>query len=327
MGEVTISTRGLGKRFGEVTALDSVDIEARAGAVLGLLGHNGAGKTTLVHILSTLSQPSTGRATVAGFDVGTQGAEIRRRIGVTAQHTAVDNRLSGTANLVLVARLLGARPKAARARATRLIEAFDLTAGANRPASTYSGGMRRRLDLAMSLVADPVVLFLDEPTTGLDPVSRVNLWEIVEGLVRQGTTVLLTTQDLNEADRLADRITVLSRGRVVASGTPAELKAETGRRSVHVSVERDRLARAASALRQHGYQPTVEQQGPTLVIGVDASAELARMVQILVAAEVPIDGLALSEPTLDDVYLALTSTASATATRSGSSPHTPVGVS
>ncbi|EFE65516.1 MULTISPECIES: ABC transporter ATP-binding protein [Streptomyces] len=327
MSEVTIRTRGLGKRFGEVTALDAVDVEARAGTVLGLLGHNGAGKTTLVHILSTLSQPSTGSATVAGFDVRTQGAQIRRRIGVTAQHTAVDHRLSGTANLVLVARLLGARPRTARRRAAQLVEAFGLTAAANRPAGSYSGGMRRRLDLAMSLVADPVVLFLDEPTTGLDPVSRVNLWETVEALVRQGTTVLLTTQDLHEADRLADRITVLSKGRVVASGTTAELKSQTGRRFVHLSVGRDRRERAAAALRPHGYHPTAGQGGTDLVVGVDASAELAVIVQILVAAEVPIDGLALSEPTLDDVYLALTSPGSATAAEPGSSPHAPVGAS
>lgn len=315
MGDVTISTHGLSKSFGAIRALDGVEVEARAGTVLGLLGHNGAGKTTLVHILSTVSRPSEGSATVAGFDVETRAADVRRRIGVTAQQAVVDNRLSGRANLVLIARLLGARPKAARRRAAELIEAFDLTASASRSAGTYSGGMRRRLDLAMSLVADPVVLFLDEPTTGLDPVSRMNLWETVEELVRGGTTVLLTTQDLNEADRLADHITVLNKGKVAASGTPAQLKAETGRRSVHVSVHPAERRQALDALRSRRFLPT-SQPDSGLIVPVDDSAEVAQIVQLLVAADVAIDGLALSEPTLDDVYLALASPTQAEPARS-----------
>ncbi|QHZ00069.1 ABC transporter, ATP-binding protein [Streptomyces sp. S4.7] len=307
MGEVTISTQGLRKSFGAVEALRGVDITAHAGTVLGLLGHNGAGKSTLVHILSTLLQPTSGSATVAGFDVRTQSREIRKRIGVTAQHTSVDGRLSAVANLVLIARILGSRPRDARRKAGELVDAFDLGAAASRPARTYSGGMRRRLDLAMSLVADPVVLFLDEPTTGLDPVSRVNLWEIVEGLAGNGTTVLLTTQDLNEADRLADRIAVLSAGAVVASGTTADLKEETGSRSVHVAIDHAEPAQAMAALRLHGFQPTQEADERRLLIPVDASADLARIVQILVTADCTIESLALSEPTLDDVYLSLTS--------------------
>lgn len=314
MNDLTVRTRGLGMRFGDVTALDQVDIEAEAGTVLGLLGHNGAGKSTLVHILSTLLKPTQGEAFVAGLDVRSDGAAIRRRIGVVAQQSSVDNRLSGTANLELVARLLGADRRAARRRASDLIDTFDLAASAARDAGTYSGGMRRRLDLAMSIVASPAVLFLDEPTTGLDPVSRVNLWSIVEGLVREGTTVVLTTQDLNEADRLAGSITVLKEGRVVATGTPAELKAATGQRAAHVAFSRGDLDPAADALRAAGYHPTPIDGEPALMVPVDTSAELAGIISALVARELTIEAVALTEPTLDDVYLSLTTSPTAVGT-------------
>lgn len=243
MGGSAIRTRQLTKHFGAVQALVGVDLEVPAGSVLGLLGHNGAGKTTLIQILSTVLPPSGGSAEVAGFDIVRDARRVRACIGVTGQFAALDEHLSGLANLVLISRLLGARPREARRRAAELVEQFGLTEAADRPMRTYSGGMRRRIDLAASLVARPSVLFLDEPTTGLDPVSRTALWETVEGLVAEGTTVLLTTQYLDEADRLADRIAVLSSGHVVTVGTAAELKA-AGTRSVRLTFGPRRIWRA-----------------------------------------------------------------------------------
>jgi ABC-2 type transport system ATP-binding protein len=216
-----IEAAGVSKWFGPVQALDGVTVAARPGSVLGLLGHNGAGKTTLVNVLATLCRPAAGTARVAGYDVVRQPREVRRRIALTGQFAAVDEQISGRDNLVLVARLRGTGRRAALRRAAELLETFDLAGAADRPVRGYSGGMRRRLDLAASLTGRPEVLFLDEPTTGLDPAARLATWAIVEDLVRDGTTVVLTTQYLDEADRLADTITVLADGRVVAAGAPA----------------------------------------------------------------------------------------------------------
>ncbi|WP_086789119.1 ATP-binding cassette domain-containing protein, partial [Crossiella equi] len=270
-------------------------------------GHNGAGKTTLVNILSTMFPPTSGTASVAGFDVVGQPTEVRRRIGLTGQFASVDEDLTGTENLVLIARLLGAGRREARVRAAELLETFNLAEAAGRAVKTYSGGMRRRLDLAASLVGRPLMVFLDEPTTGLDPASRVSMWEVVEGLVAGGTTILLTTQYLDEADRLADSITVLNKGRVVAQGTAAELKADVGQRTVSVSLEPGVDPRlAVEAIRRGGKSPTFDPERNTISVPVLASKELVVVVRALDEAGIEPAGLALTEPTLDDVYLALT---------------------
>jgi ABC-2 type transport system ATP-binding protein len=294
------------KAFGSVKALDQVSIAVPRGSVLGLLGHNGAGKTTLVNVLTTMLPPTGGTARVAGFDVVGSAAKVRARIGLTGQFAAVDEQLTGTANLVLIARLLGATKREAKARADELMEVFDLTDAAKRNAKTYSGGMRRRLDLAASLVGRPDVIFLDEPTTGLDPSSRIGMWEIVERLVGDGTTVLLTTQYLDEADRLADSITVLSAGRVVAAGTAAELKAQVGQRSVVVTLaDADVAATALTALERAGFQPVHDEARHAVIAPVAASKDLAVVVRALDEVGVEVAELAFSEPTLDDVYLTL----------------------
>ncbi|WP_320774086.1 ATP-binding cassette domain-containing protein [Streptomyces sp. CRN 30] len=306
-GDLVIEADGVTKSFGTVHALDSVSVQAPRGTVLGLLGHNGAGKTTLVNILTTALPLTSGQARVAGYDVTREPVEIRRRIGLTGQYASVDGQLSGRDNIVLIARLLGAGRRAARARADELLELFELTGVADRRASGYSGGLRRRLDLAVSLVGSPEVIFLDEPTTGLDPSSRLNLWGIVEDLVEQGATVLLTTQYLEEADRLADSIAVLSAGRVVAAGTAEELKATVGRRTITLTLEggEDR-ATAEAALRGAGFAPVNDVEQPrTVVVPIDATREIADVIRTLDQAGVEATELTFGEPTLDDVYLAL----------------------
>jgi ABC-2 type transport system ATP-binding protein len=306
VNDIMIEASGVTKTFGAVTALDGVSIQVPRGSVLGLLGHNGAGKTTLVNILTTMLPPTGGTASVAGFDVVTAGNEVRGRIGLTGQFASVDEQLSGTDNLVLIARLLGASRREARARADELLDLFDLTDAAKRPAKTYSGGMRRRLDLAASLVGRPDVIFLDEPTTGLDPASRIGMWEIVEELVGDGTTVLLTTQYLEEADRLADAITVLSAGKVVAAGTASELKAQVGKRAVHVTLAAPQDAdTAVSALTRHGLAPVLDEAHAELRTPVETSSDLAVVVRALDEVHVEVAELALTEPSLDDVYLTL----------------------
>ena len=306
MTDLMIEADDITKSFGDVLALDGVSVAVPRGSVLGLLGHNGAGKTTLVNVLTTMFPPTSGTARVAGFDVVTRGDEVRGRIGLTGQFASVDEQLSGIDNLVLIARLLGASRREARARADELLDLFDLTAAARRPAKTYSGGMRRRLDLAASLVGRPDVIFLDEPTTGLDPASRIGMWEIVEELVGDGTTVLLTTQYLEEADRLADSITVLSAGRVVASGTAAELKAQVGERAVHVTLTTQQDVPAAiTSLERHGLAPVLDEAHAELRTPVHASADLAVVVRALDEVGVEVAELALTEPSLDDVYLTL----------------------
>jgi ABC-2 type transport system ATP-binding protein len=312
MTEVMIEARNVSKAFGTVKALDDVSISVPRGTVLGLLGHNGAGKTTLVNVLTTLLKPTSGSASVAGLDVVSQGDRVRGRIGLTGQFASVDENMSGIDNLVLIARLLGATKKQATARAGELLGTFDLTEAKDRPAKTYSGGMRRRLDLAASLVGRPDVIFLDEPTTGLDPMSRIGLWEIVEGLVDDGTTVLLTTQYLEEADRLADTITVLSKGKVVAAGTAAELKAGVGKRTVSVVLaEPEDAATALNALSRAGLHPVHDKVRHSVTTPVEKSTDLATVVRALDEVGVEVGELALTEPTLDDVYLAVNTEAPA----------------
>lgn len=306
MTDLMIEARDVTKTYGTVRALDEVTLEVPRGTLLGLLGHNGAGKTTLVEILATTLPLTSGSARVAGHDVTRDGGRVRRAIGLTGQFAALDDQLSGTDNLVLLARLLGASPRQARQRAGELLELFELTQAAKRMARTYSGGMRRRLDLAAGLIGHPEVLFLDEPSTGLDPASRVGLWSIIARLVREGTTVLLTTQYLEEADRLADAITVLAQGRVIAAGTPTELKEQVGRRSVTVTVASlPEAGRAEEALRGIGLQPARDAGNPSVTTPIDASREVAVIVRALDDAGVEATGLAMTEPTLDDVYLTL----------------------
>ncbi len=300
---------GLRKHYGKVRALDGVDIAVRYGTVLGLLGPNGAGKTTLVRILTTLLLPDAGRGQVAGYDVVRDASKLRQVIGLAGQYAAVDENLTGRENLEMVGRLYHLGKAEARRRADALLERFGLTDAASRQARTYSGGMRRRLDLAASLVARPQVLFLDEPTTGLDPRSRIGMWETINGLVQEGTTVLLTTQYLEEADYLADRITMIDGGRVIAEGTAQELKARTGGGILELRVaDRARAAAAAEAIAGLGSgAPQVARETGQVTLPLpNGTAMLADVVRRLDAAGVAILDIAVRQPTLDDVFLALT---------------------
>jgi ABC-2 type transport system ATP-binding protein len=302
-----ISVRGLVKSYDDVRALDGIDLEAERGSVLGILGPNGAGKTTAVRILTTLLQPDAGTAEVIGFDVVAQAPALRAEIGLAGQYAAVDENLTGIENLVMVGRLYGKRRGAARRRADELLERFSLADAGERIVKTYSGGMRRRLDLAAALVADPPVLFLDEPTTGLDPRSRLELWETIELLVSAGTTVLLTTQYLDEAERLADRIAVIDRGRVIADGTADELKQRVGglRVEVHLT-DRSQTGVAAAALApMSDEEPAIEDEK----VSVRVEQETGRIMEAarrLDGAGVDADDVAIRRPTLDDVFLTLT---------------------
>ncbi|MEU8586356.1 ATP-binding cassette domain-containing protein [Streptomyces sp. NPDC048664] len=301
-----VLSEGLEKRFGDVRAVRGLDLAVAEGTVCGLLGPNGAGKTTAVRLLTTLLRPDAGSARVAGHDLVRQPARVRRGIGVTGQHVSVDGDLTGRQNLRLFARLHRVRDAAARAE--ELLGRFGLAEAADRPASTYSGGMRRRLDLAASLVRRPDVLFLDEPTTGLDPESRNRIWEEVRALTAQGTSVLLTTQYLEEADRLADDIAVLDQGRVAHTGTPAQLKGLIGTYAEVVVSHRDALARAAGVIdRLTGGEPALDHDRNTVgALTTDTTLTLPRLVRELDAAGVPLLDATLRPPTLDDVYLRLT---------------------
>ncbi len=307
-----VIAEGLVKRFGTFTALDGVDFRVAEGTVVGLLGPNGAGKTTTIRILTTLLRPDGGRATVAGFDVVREARVVRACIGLTGQFAAVDDDLTGRENLVLVGRL-GRLPKtAAIDRADRLLEVFQLTDAADRALRTYSGGMRRRLDLAASLMVAPAVLFLDEPTTGLDPRSRLDLWDVIGELRGAGTTIVLTTQYLEEADRLADRISVIDGGRIIAEGTADDLKARVGGSVVAVTLaERHDAARAAGALAEAFALPpgevSTDSEVGTVTVPVTAGGDaLVAAVRALDAAGVRVADLVLRRPSLDDVFLALT---------------------
>ena len=297
------------RRFGEVEALRGASLRVERGTILGLLGPNGAGKTTMVRILCTLLRPTSGRASVLGLDVVRDAAALRRRIALSGQFAAVDELLTGRENLVMVGQLYRIGGAAARRRADDLLERFELTAAANRIAKTYSGGMRRRLDLAASLVAQPEVLFLDEPTTGLDPRSRLGLWEIIRELVNEGTTLLLTTQYLEEADRLASTIAVIDGGRVIAEGTADDLKSRVGGDVLELRVvDAADLSRAAAALRDAGLEgePTLDSTHGSLRLPVSGGDVLARVVRTLDHQSIAVSELALHRPTLDDVFLALT---------------------
>jgi ABC-2 type transport system ATP-binding protein len=305
--EPAISVTGLVKSFGDVRALDGVDLYVPPGTVLGLLGPNGAGKTTTVRVLTTLLKPDAGTVLVTGLDVVRDASALRARIGLAGQYAAVDENLTGLENLVMVGRLYGERRAAAKRRAHELLERFDLVDAADRPVKTYSGGMRRRLDLGAALVASPPVLFLDEPTTGLDPRSRLEVWATIEGLVAEGTTVLLTTQYLDEADRLADLIAVIDRGRVIAEGTPDELKDRVGgeRLEVHLA-DATAGATAVRALAPMSDEPPVI-DGETVRLPVSRrTGTIVEAVRRLDEAGVTVDDLGLRRPTLDDVFLALT---------------------
>ncbi|MGW3210310.1 ATP-binding cassette domain-containing protein [Streptomyces sp. NPDC001135] len=307
--ETAISAEGLRKRYGDHQALNGIDLSVPAGTVLGVLGPNGAGKTTTVRILATLLSPDEGRATVAGYDLATQPREVRASIGLTGQYAAVDERLTGRENLQLIGVLLHLGRRGARQRATELLEKFDLVEAADRPAKTYSGGMRRRLDLAASLVARPPVLFLDEPTTGLDLTSRLALWDMIREQVDNGVTVLLTTQYLEEADQLADRIAVIDRGVVIADGTPDELKREVGGERLQVSVA-DRAELAAVARCLAGVapaEPVVDEEGRTVSVPLTGGMRtIAAAAAGLQALGVEPEDFAVHRSSLDDVFLALT---------------------
>ena len=300
-----VRTDGLGRRFGATEALTGLDLRVRPGTVLGLLGHNGAGKTTAVRILTTLLAPTTGRAFVAGHDVATDPRAVRASISLAGQQASLDERLTGRENLILLSRLQRLSKGDAIARTRRLLDRFGIEHAADRQVGTYSGGMRRRLDLAACLVVPRPVIFLDEPTTGLDPSSRADMWTAIERLVQDGAALLLTTQYLEEADRLADEIVVLSGGRTVAAGTPAELKARVGDRRVHLSITGDgALATAARVFER--LDPELDVRARRLSLPApDGPRDLTAALDALAAAGIAVDEAALSQPTLDDAFFAL----------------------
>jgi oleandomycin transport system ATP-binding protein len=303
---------GLTKRFGKTTALDGVSLVVPTGRVLGLLGPNGAGKTTVIRILATLLRPDDGRASVAGFDVTSQPGQVRRRIALSGQHTSVDEELTGLANLVMIGQLLGLSRRQAGQRADELLTEFGLTEDAERLAAVYSGGMRRRLDLAASLVGRPEVLFLDEPSTGLDPGKRDDLWQIIRGLAQDGVTVLLTTQYLEEADALADAITVIDHGRVIAAGTPAELKRQVGGHTVALRLndpaDTDSAVAILAAVADRAPERATSHE---LVVPVAGDAEFFEITARLREQAIGVTELSLRLPSLDEVFLALTHTKAA----------------
>jgi ABC-2 type transport system ATP-binding protein len=307
-GSRGVTAHGLGKRFGDLWALRDLDLDVAQGTILGLLGHNGAGKTTAIRILTTLTAPTTGSATVAGHDVVREADAVRASIGVASQQATVDGLLSARKNLVMVGRLYHLTPKAAMQRADDLLEALDLADAADRLVKTFSGGMRRRLDLAASLVVAPAVLFLDEPTTGLDPRSRGDLWDMLRVLVRNGTTAVLTTQYLDEADQLADDIAVLDHGRTVARGTPAELKSRVGTDRVDITVSSaSDLATAARATQRFAASPAaLDDAACVATVPIVEGTRLVDVMRALDAEGVdPVD-LNRRQASLDDVFLILT---------------------
>ena len=303
-----IETRSLAKAFGTTRALDGIDLTVREGSVYGLLGPNGAGKTTTIRILATLLKPDAGSVTVAGLDVVRQPDAVRRKVGLTGQYASVDEDLTGTENLVLVGRLLGLSWSAARRRSVDLLEAFGLAEAAGRQVRTFSGGMRRRIDIAASLVTVPEILFLDEPTTGLDPRGRNQVWELVRRIAAEGTTVLLTTQYLDEADRLAERLAVIDHGRVIAEGTSRELKASVGANAVHVRLSDASQCDAARTVIARVLGDNIMSGSDALMIAarLTNTAQAADVLTALTHAEVNVAEFSVGTPSLDEVFLALT---------------------
>jgi ABC-2 type transport system ATP-binding protein len=308
MDRAMIKAEAVKKSFGRVRAVDGLDLQVEAGSVLGLLGPNGSGKTTTVRMLTTLLPMDAGRASVAGFDVRTQPDLVRQSVGLTGQYASVDDNLTGRENIEMFAQLYHLPRREAAARASTLLERFRLTEFADRPTKTYSGGQRRRLDVAASLVANPPVLFLDEPTAGLDPHSRNDLWSAVSELASLGTTVLLTTQYLEEADRLADQIVVIDNGRVAASGTPDQLKNALGRSVLQITVESEEgFAQAASLLGRVSPEVVEDREGLMLQIALgDGKRSSLDTLRLLDNADIALTGFELRRPTLDEVFLAIT---------------------
>jgi len=315
MSELAIETSGLVKVFGKTRAVDGVDLSVPAGTVYGVLGPNGAGKTTAVRMLATLARPDGGEARVFGKDVVREADAVRAMVSLTGQYASVDEDLTGTENLVLLGRLLGHRKPAARERSARLLDAFGLTDAADRQVKNYSGGMRRRIDIAASILKTPDVLFLDEPTTGLDPRSRNQVWDIVRIIVAQGTTVLLTTQYLDEADQLASRIAVIDHGKVIAEGTPGELKASVGAGAIHVRLrdagQRESALTVLTTVLGTGVQLDADPVALTAQLSgkdsdLEAAEQASRALSELARAGIKVDNFSLGQPTLDEVFLALT---------------------
>lgn len=306
MDEIVISIKNLSKSFKKVRVLEDISLEVKRGTMLALLGPNGAGKTTTVRILSTLLAPDGGEVRVAGFDVVKDSYNVRASIGLTGQYAAVDELLSGEENLIMMGRLYHLSKADAKRRAAELLSEFDLVDAKDRPAKTYSGGMRRRLDLALSLIATPPILFLDEPTTGLDPRSRLKIWEIIEKLLKSGTTILLTTQYLEEADKLADQIAVLDRGRIIAVGTSDELKARVGRERLEVTIEKESNFEAAKETIS-GEDKEVSDEDRKISISTDGTVkDIKRVLDALAEGGIEVETLSLHKPTLDDVFMKLT---------------------
>ncbi|MDJ0346397.1 ATP-binding cassette domain-containing protein [Streptomyces sp. H10-C2] len=306
-----VEVRGLVKHYGETKALDGVDLDVRQGTVLGVLGPNGAGKTTLVRVLSTLIKPDAGSARVAGYDVLKQPRQLRRVIGLTGQYASVDEKLSGRENLYMIGRLLDLSRKDARSRADGLLERFSLTEAAKRPASGYSGGMRRRLDLAASMIGNPAVLYLDEPTTGLDPRTRNEVWAEVKRMVADGATVLLTTQYMEEAEQLADELTVIDRGRVIANGRVDELKAKVGGRTLQIRpTDPVTLPAMSAALSDAGLDgvagSTIDHEDGVLNVPILSDEQLTAVVGLLGTRGFAIAGIGTHLPSLDEVFLSIT---------------------
>lgn len=303
-----IEAEGLVKTFGEQRAVDGVDLTVRTGSVYGVLGPNGAGKTTTIRMLATLLRPDAGTARVFGHDVAREPHVVRQLIGVTGQYASVDETLSATENLVLFSRLHGLSRSAARAKSADLLERFGLTDAANKPLRNFSGGMRRRLDLAASLIAQPPLIFLDEPTTGLDPRTRAQMWDTIRELVATGSTVLLTTQYLDEADQLADRIAVIDRGRVVAEGTADELKSAVGTQSLQLRLADPGqvLAAAATIRDRFRVEPTVSPEAARLTLPLDDPAAVTDLLVLLRERGLAVEELSMQKPSLDEVFLTLT---------------------
>ena len=303
-----IETQGLAKSFGATRALAGVDLQIRQGSVYGLLGPNGAGKTTTVRCLATLLRPDGGSATVLGHDVVREAAQVRTKVSLTGQYASVDDDLTGQENLILVGRLLGLSWGDARRRATELIEAFGLADAAGRQVQTYSGGMRRRIDIAASLVATPEILFLDEPTTGLDPHGRNQVWELVRRIAAEGTTVLLTTQYLEEADRLAERLAVIDHGKVIAEGTSRELKASVGANALHLRLARaDQRAQAVEQVTRALGTDVIPETDPMVISArLTGPAQAAGVLTALAGAGIEVEEFSVGTPSLDEVFLALT---------------------